>query len=575
MGTITEHHLMIFLIQFALVLGLCKFVGYFFTKLKQSSVTGDILVGIILGPAILGRLFPEIHASIFPADAIQRSMLETIAWFGNLFLLMEAGLEINFSRVWQQRGDAIKLSITDLTLPIIISFIPIYFLPSHYLIEPSYRLLFTLFIAAVMTISALPVAIRGMRDLNILKTDVGFLILSALTINDIAGWVIFTIILGIFSHGSLELGFIARLVILTLSFTIISLTLLRRIVDKMVTFIHEKTGDGSGLKITFIMLIGAIFGAITLKIGIHSLFGFFIAGTILGEATHISERDRFVVNRLVYSVFVPIFFANIGLHLDFIANFDFLLVLVMVAVGITARYTAAYIGARWSKQHKSNLPVIAIAHTPGGEMHIVVGMLAYSGGLISETIFVSIIASAMISTIIFGPWLSLAVAKLRKSLYVVIFGEDDVYLDVDCPDQEDMLHLMSEKAAQRTKLNPDSIFNEIKLREQQMSTAMGGAIAIPHARVEGLKKSYLFVFHTRQGLEWDSPDGNLVRFIVLVITPKESPNAQIQILQSLATVLHDRKMARSLVNSRDQRYIWAAIRNELDACQQCQVTPKS
>lgn len=572
MGPISEHHLMLFLIQFALVLGLCKFVGYFFAKMKQSSVTSDILVGIVLGPAILGKLFPGVQAYLFPADEIQRSMLETIAWFGNLFLLMEAGLEINFSRVWQQRSDAVKLSMADLTLPIIISFLPIYFLPAHYLVDPSHRVLFALFIAVVMTISALPVAIRGMRDLNILKTDVGFLILSALTINDIIGWVIFTIILGIFSHGSLEIGFVSRLVLLTLAFTFISLTIVRKIVDKMVTFIHEKAGDGSGLKITFIMLVGAIFGAITLKIGIHSLFGFFIAGTILGEATHISKRDRYVVNRLVYSIFVPIFFANIGLHLDFIANFDWFLVLVMVIVGISARYIAAYIGARWSKQHKSNLPVIAVAHTPGGEMHIVVGMLAYSAGLITEKILVSIIASALISTIIFGPWLSLAVRKLRKTVFDVLFAEDDVFIDIDAGSQEEMMRVMSSKVAQRTQLSAESIYHEIKIREDQMSTAMGKALAIPHARLEGIQHSYLFVFHTRQGLEWDSPDASLVRLIVLVVTPKESPNAQIHILQGLANALHDRKKARSLVNSRDRRYIWAVLRSELDACERCEVS---
>ncbi len=570
MGPISEHHLMLFLIQFALVLGLCKFVGYFFAKMKQSSVTSDILVGIILGPAILGKLFPGVQAYLFPAEDIQRSMLETIAWFGNLFLLMEAGLEINFSRVWQQRSDAIKLSLADLSLPILISFIPIYFLPSRYLIDPAHRVLFALFIAALMTISALPVAIRGMRDLNILKTDVGFLIISALTINDIAGWVIFTIILGIFSHGSFELGFVSRLVILTLAFTFISLTFLRKVVDKMVTFIHEKTGDGSGLKITFIMLIGAIFGAITLKIGIHSLFGFFIAGTILGEATHISKRDRYVVNRLVYSVFVPIFFANIGLHLDFIANFDWLLVVVMVVVGIFARYTAAYIGSRWAKQHKSSLPVIAVAHTPGGEMHIVVGMLAFGAGLISEKILVSIIASALISTVIFGPWLSLVVRKLRKTVFDVIFAEDDVYIDLDSNSQEEMIQAMSVKVARRTGLSAQMIFQEIMLREEQMSTAMGKALAIPHTRLEGIQQSYLFVFHSLQGLEWDSPDGSLVRLIVLVVTPKESPNAQIQILQGLANALHDHKKVRSLVSSRDRRYIWAALRSELDAFQRFQ-----
>ncbi len=571
MGPITEHHLMLFLIQFGLLLGLCKFTGFLFEKMKQSSVTAELLVGIMLGPAILGKLAPEVHAYLFPDDIVQRSMLEAIAWFGNFFLLMETGLEINFSRVWQQRKDAVKLSTVDLILPILLCFVPIYFLPSHYLVDPSQRVLFGLFIAAIMTISALPVAIRGLRDLNILKTDVGFLILSALTINDIAGWVIFTIIMGLFAHGSLEIGFVARLVLLTLAFTFISLTLLRKVVDKAMTFIHHKTGESSGLKITFIMVVGAIFGAVTLQIGIHSLFGFFIAGTILGEATHISEKDRFVVNRLVYSIFVPIFFANIGLHLDFIANFDWFLVMIISLIGITARFVAAYIGSKWSGQDKSNLLVIAISHTPGGQMHIVVGMLAYSSGLISETVLVSIIASAIISTIIFGPWLSQAVRRLRKSIYDIIFSVDDVFIDTAGRTRNEMLHHMSNIVAQKTKISRDTIYHEIQLREEQMSTAMGRAVAIPHARLDGLDKSYVFVFHTRQGLEWDSPDGNLVRLVILVITPKESPNAQLQILQSIATAMRDRNKARNMVTSRDSRYIWAAIKSELNACQLCNV----
>ncbi|HNQ44238.1 MAG TPA: cation:proton antiporter, partial [Candidatus Cloacimonadota bacterium] len=433
--------------------------------------------------------------------------------------------------------------------------------PAHYLNDPSQRVLFALFIAAIMTISALPVAIRGMRDLNILKTDVGFLILSALTINDIVGWVIFTIILGLFAHGSFELGFVAKLVFATLAFTVISLTLMRRIVDKAITFIHERIGEGTGLKITFIMIVGAIFGALTLRIGIHSLFGFFIAGTILGEATHISERDRFVVNRLVYSIFVPIFFASIGLHLDFIANFDWFLVILMSVIGIVARFVAAYLGGKWSRQDKSNLAIIAICHTPGGQMHIVVGMLAFSSGLISEKVFVSIVASAILTTIVFGPWLSQAVRKLRKAIFDIVFTEEDVLMNVSAPNQTKMLEFMSQVVADRTGIDKGMIYREIKLREDQMSTAMGSGLAVPHARLEHLDKSYLFAFHSSRGLEWDSPDGTLAHLIILVITPKSSPNAQIQILQSLATALHDRVTARQLVDTEDKRYLWAALRS--------------
>jgi len=245
------------------------------------------------------------------------------------------------------------------------------------------------------------------------------------------------------------------------------------------------------------------------------------------------------------------------------------LVLLITCLGITSRYVAAYIGGRWSKQDRSNLSIIAINHTPGGQMHIVVGMLAYSSGLISEKILVSIIASAILSTIVFGPWLSQAVRKIRKALYNIVFSEEDVFIDTPATSQDELLQVMSVKVADRTGMDQQMVHHEIKLREEQMSTAMGRGIAIPHARLDGLEKSYMFVFHSEHGLEWDSPDGNPVNFVVLVITPKTSPNAQIQILQALATALHDRKIAHNMITGKDRRYIWAALRSELNACAQC------
>ncbi|MCK9335882.1 MAG: PTS sugar transporter subunit IIA, partial [Candidatus Cloacimonetes bacterium] len=116
-----------------------------------------------------------------------------------------------------------------------------------------------------------------------------------------------------------------------------------------------------------------------------------------------------------------------------------------------------------------------------------------------------------------------------------------------------------------------TLYHEMLIREEQMSTAMGRGIAIPHARVEGLEKSYVFVVQNRVGLDWDSPDGLPVRLLILIISPKDSPNAQIQILQCLATVLRDRDAAQALVTSNDSTFIWATLRNELNANQHCNI----
>ncbi|MDY0150993.1 MAG: cation:proton antiporter [Candidatus Cloacimonas sp.] len=563
MEHISEHHLMIFLIQFALLLGACKLVGLLFEKMKQPTITGDVLVGLFLGPAIFGRYAPELQLSIFPDEAVQWAMLGTVAWFGNLFLLMETGLDINFSRVWKQRGNAIRLSFADLTIPIVLSFSVLMFLPSHYLIDPTQRIIFSLFIAAIMTISALPVAIRGLNELGVINTDVGFLVVSALTLNDIVGWVLFTIILGVFSYGKVETVFVVKLVGFTLIFTLVSLTLLRRVVDKAVTFIHTRLGAETGYKTTFIVVIGMLFGAITLKIGIHSLFGFFIAGIVVGEAKHITEQDRNTIHRMVYSIFVPIFFAKIGLEIDILANLDWALVSLIFIIGVSSRFLGAWVGAKWAKQAKQNLKTIAIAHTPGGEMHIVIAMLALNAKLITEKVFVSIVTAAILSTIVFGPWLSIALKQLRKDLVKLIFGKDNVMLDSSSTTRTELLHLLIGNVATQIGIEESYLRREVLSREEQMSTAIGRGLAFPHAHIEGLSKAKLFVVKPANGIEWDSPDGHRVQMVFLVLTPADKPETQLQLMQSLTAILRKPKLLAKLLAYEEPAKIYTLLKDNI------------
>lgn len=570
MGPLSEHHLFIFLLQFALLLGACKAVGFLLERIKQPTITGDILVGLFLGPAIFGKYAAHWQQSIFPNDPIQWAMLGTVAWFGNLFLLMDTGLEINFSRVWKQRGGAIKLCLVDLFVPLVLSLIPFYFLlPDSYLVNPSQRFIFALFIASIMTISALPVAIRGLNDLGILKSDMGFLIVSALTMNDLMGWVIFTIILGIMAHGVVEFGFIIRLIALTVVFTLFSLTILRRGVDKAITLIHTKIGKETGYKTTFIVIFGMLMGAVTLKIGIHSLFGFFIAGILVGEAKHISEQDRHTIHRMVYSIFVPIFFAKIGLQLDILANLDWFLVALITILGIAFRYLGAWLGALWAKQKRSNLSSIAISHIAGGEMQIVVAMLAYSGGLIKEVVFVSVVAGSIISTVIFGPWLSFTLRKLRKDLVKFIFGKDDVIFDAKSKTKDELLNSLLSKVAPRIGIPESVLIMEVFTREEQMSTALGQGIAFPHAHLENLDGCKLFVVKPTHGIDWDSPDGERVRLVMLTLSPADNPRAQLKLMQTLSMTLRKPKNLDLLLDGNEANKIYKLLKSELAECDSC------
>ena len=142
---LAENYILLFLLQFFLLLVFSRLMDLLFTKIRQPTVTGDVLVGVILGPSILGRFWPSVYQKIFPSDPLQVAMLDTVAWIGIFFLLLVTGLEVNFSRVWKHRGKAAWIAISDIVIPILFSAIILFFLPSRYLINPEQRfLLFSL-----------------------------------------------------------------------------------------------------------------------------------------------------------------------------------------------------------------------------------------------------------------------------------------------------------------------------------------------------------------------------------------------------------------------------------------------
>jgi Kef-type K+ transport system membrane component KefB len=564
MHYLDEKNIFLFLIQFFLILGGCKLLGLGFQRFKQPTITADILIGIILGPTIFGRFFPAVHGYIFPQDIVQQTMLETIAWTGILFLLLETGLEVNFSNVWRQRSRAVKISLLDLVLPIIITGVPIFFLPAGVTGNPENRVLFTVFLATIMTISAMPVAIRAMHDLNILKTDMGFLIVSALSINDILGWIIFTILLGVFTQATVNIVNIVTVVTATLGFVAFCLIVLRKIADRTISSIKHRFPEHLGISISFITVLGLICGAITQRIGIHSLFGFFIAGLVVGEAKDLSERDRNVFSKLVYAIFIPLFFANIGLKIDFLRSFDILLVLFITMIGIAGRFAAAWTGAVWAKRPVSNRVPIAIAHTPGGEMHMVVGLLALEYGLITEKVFVAIICGAVISSIVLGPWLS-STLKRRSSVNISkLLSRESIIPFLDTDSKKATISALCEAASRIARLETVMIEDAVIEREESMSTAVEEGVAFPHGKIADLKRPVLIFGRSAAGIDWNSPDGKKTRFIFLILTPVGDEDLQIQILKSLSEMMAAPEKRAVLLNAGDVDELLKAFRKIID-----------
>lgn len=566
MNYLSEQNIFIFLIQIFLLLGLSKSLGLFFKRWKQPALTAEILVGVILGPTILGRIWPALQISIFPKDIIQMNMLDTVAWFAVLFLLLQTGLEVDFSTAWRYKGDALKIAVTDIIVPMLIAFSICLFLPDRYLVNPAAKIAFSLFIATVMTISAMPIAARALHDLNISKTDLGLIIISALSVNDIIGWLVFTLILGFFIQANIEITKIVMLFGVTIGFTVLCLTLGRFFTNSVISRMKAKNMPEPGTSLTFICLLGLFCGAITQKIGINALFGFFLAGIMAGEARALSERTRQVISQMVFAIFVPLFFASIGLKIDFFKNFDLLLVAFISVIGISARFIGAWLGVNFTNLPKTNRLPIAIAHTPGGATEIVVGILALEYRLISEPVFVAIVCGAIISSVIFGPWLSYAIKRRKEISVLEFFNRRIITPDLKSSNRDTAIRELCEKAASQEGV-PDieNIFRNVLERENAMGTAIEEGIAVPHARFNSIARPIIIFGRSISGIDWNSPDGKATQFVFLILTPESDDAIQIQILRVIAVVMSDKKTRDAILSARETQDIWGILQVALNS----------
>ncbi|MFA6218107.1 MAG: cation:proton antiporter [Candidatus Omnitrophota bacterium] len=560
----TEENIFIFLIQIFLLLGISRALGEILRQWKQPTLTAEILTGVLLGPTVFGRFLPSLFGSVFPSVAVQQNMLETVAWLGLLFFLLETGLKMDFSSAWRHRGDALVIALTDIAVPMAISFCCSLFLPLVYFVDPGQKIIFCLFMATAMTVSAMPITVRVLKDLSLIKTDLGFLIMSALSVNEIIVWIIFTFILSSFMQANIALGKITCMFLIIVGFTVFCLTAGRKIADFFITQIKKRAMPEPGSSLTFLCLLGLLCGAVFQKLGIHALLGFFVAGVMAGEAPALPERTRQVISQMVYAIFVPLFFAGIGLRIDFFKNFDLFIVLFVTLIGVSARFLGAWLGVGFTKLSKSNRLSIAIAHTPGGSTEIVLGILALQYHLIPEPVFVAIVFGAVISSSIVGPWLKNSINRRKEISVLEFFSKRTTRAEVKALDWNNAIVELCALASEQDNMPPLDVISALVLeRESAQGTAVEGGVALPHARFPLLVRPLVIFGRSRAGIEWNSPDGFFTHFIFLILTPQDDDEFQIQILRIIAKTMDDEQVKAALMKALDSAEMWDILQQAL------------
>jgi mannitol/fructose-specific phosphotransferase system IIA component (Ntr-type) len=419
-------------------------------------------------------------------------------------------------------------------------------------------------VSIVLAISSVPVAARALYDLRIAKTDLGFLIMSALSVNDLIGWLIFTFILALFSGRHLDVFGTFGIMAVVLFFTAVCLMLGRPLVSRLMQGIRRKNFPEPGTSFSFIVILGLICGTITMKVGIHALFGFFIAGIMAGQSDALPERTRQIISQVVHSFLVPLFFAGIGLRVNFITGFDLPLVLLFCTIGIGGRFLGAFIGLLFSGVPKTNRTSVAIAHIPGGPMEIVVAILALQFGLITEQVFVAVVIAAVVSSIVLGPWLGYTLRRRARISVLEFFTRGGIAPSLKETDRDEAIERLCILAAEQEGIPAEKqIYDAVLTREHAAGTGMEEGVAVPHARLPMITKPLVIVGRSLSGIDWNSPDGKTSHFIFLILTPQQELESQVQILASIARVMSDRSTRENMLRAPDAQAIWRILHDAL------------
>ncbi len=561
--------ILLFMIQVAVVLGVARVFGEVFRALRQPPLAGEILAGIVLGQTVLGHLAPDLFAALFPADPIQQAMFDVTAEIGILFLLLVVGLEVNVAAAWRMRSQTLTVAVTGVVVPLALGTAVAWGMFDVWAEVPAPRLAFSLLVGAGVAITAITVVARLLFDLKIIKSDLGLFLISAMALNELLGWAVLAVVLGLVGTGAtggMDAAGLVGTLIGVLAISGFALTLGRRWTSAGLLWMERKQLPSPAAPLSLVVCLGLIGGVITGLLGIHPVFGFLLAGMMAGDPRALSEHTRSIIEQMVEAIFVPLFFAGICLQVDFFADFDLLTVGLVTALSIGGKFAGAGLGTLMVRMPRRDRVPVAIAHIPGGPMGVLLASVAMGAGIIGPRMFVALVVASIVSALLVGPAFVWRLRTARGPDVRASFAPDRVVLGLEARTRGEAIGALVAEAARAGGTPPaERIREAVEAREAAMGTGIGRGIAIPHARLEGLERPLVTVGISRDGIDWDEVDGKPAHLVFLILTPATDPeDTQLEILGTIARAFSHPERARALTEATSPGEAWAALQTALE-----------
>jgi Kef-type K+ transport system membrane component KefB/nucleotide-binding universal stress UspA family protein len=404
----------ILLTQILLLICFGGLLGELMLLVGQPAVMGQLLAGILLGPSVLGALWPDAHHLIFPNAPEQKAMIEGLAQFGILMLLLLAGMETELSLVRSVRQAAVSASVAGIAVPFACGFALGQFLPDSLLPNSGQRLITSLFLGTALSISSVKIVASVVREMGFIRRNVGQVILASAIVDDTIGWIIIAITLSLAAHGGLDWFSLAQSVLGTILFLAVSFTFGRRIVFKIIQWTNDHL-RGEAPVIAAILVIMGTFALITHSIGVHTVLGAFVAGILVGESPILTRQIDEELRGLVAGLFMPVFFGLAGLSADLtiLKNGELIvLTLALVLIATIGKTGGAFVGGYFGGLTGKESVALATGMNARGSTEVIVASIGLAMGVLSQSLFTMIVAMAVVTTLAMPPTLRWALHRL-------------------------------------------------------------------------------------------------------------------------------------------------------------------
>ncbi len=544
-----EHDVLVFLLSLAVLLSAARLLGECARRLGFPLVFGELAAGIFLGPTLFGRVAPRAQQWLFPSAGAPQHMLGGYTNVAVVLLLVVAGLEVNLSIVRRRGRSALLTSIMGIAMPLAGGFLLGTLLPDSDLVRPDHRTLFALFMGVALSISALPVIAKTLLDLGLFKTDVGLLVMAAAMIDDLVGWLAFSILLGPMRGGRVDLASAGRAVGLTLGFVGLSLFVLRPLVARVIVQLQSDRHAGPRRVLSLVVLL-ALFGAsFTQWAGIHAVFGGFVVGVVVGDAPALKERTRVVVHDFVTNIFAPVFFASLGLRADFVASFDLRLCVLVFVIASGAKIVGCTLGSRAGGLAWRPAAAVGFGLNARGAMEIILALLALEAGLLRVQVFVALVLMALATSLLSGPtmkWMLSGAdeerlpALLARGAWVQRLGATTAAQAI-----EELTAALAGQIGDLQRRACQAVLD----REATASTGLGSEVAVPHAVVAGLRRPVAALGFAPDGIDFNGPDGQAAKIIFLLLIPPRAHDQEVRILGQIARAVIEPAARRRLLEA--------------------------